>query len=85
VDPTNRCRSALTAQVSWLAAGGWRTDTLARLGEPQANFGRLPDVPPDWQGGPDPTMATCLAVGSDTTKRWMFEAQAPVAVRAQLE
>jgi methyltransferase (TIGR00027 family) len=49
--------------VELLAACGWRTDTLVRLGQPQANFGRLPDVPPDWDGGPDPTMCTYLALG----------------------
>jgi methyltransferase (TIGR00027 family) len=46
-----------------LAAGGWRTDTVVRLGQPQANFGRLPEVPADRDGRPDPTMGTHLAVG----------------------
>ena len=45
-----------------LAACGWRTDTLVHPGQAGANFGRLPDLPPDWDGGPDPTMSTYLAV-----------------------
>ena len=45
-----------------LAACGWRTDTLVHPGQARANFGRLPDLPPDWDGGPDPTMSTYLAV-----------------------
>lgn len=46
-----------------LAACGWRTDSLVHLGQPQANYGRLPTIPADWDGGLDPTMCTYLAVG----------------------
>ena len=47
-----------------LAAVGWRADTLVHPGQPRANFGRLPAVQADWDGGPDPTRCTYLAVGS---------------------
>jgi len=46
-----------------LHAHGWRPDNLVRLGEPEANFGRLPAVPRDGDGGHDPTRRTYFAIG----------------------
>jgi methyltransferase (TIGR00027 family) len=46
-----------------LSAHGWRTDSLVQLGQPEANFGRLPAVAPDADRGHDPTMRTYLAIG----------------------
>ena len=34
-----------------------------RLGQPEANFGRLPAVPPDADRAPDATMQTWFAIG----------------------
>jgi hypothetical protein len=38
-------------------------DALVEPGQERANFGRLHAVPPDWDGGFDPTLRTYLAVG----------------------
>lgn len=46
-----------------LRAHGWRPDNLVQLGQPEANFGRLPAVPPDGDRSRDPTMRTYLATG----------------------
>ncbi|HUX70488.1 MAG TPA: SAM-dependent methyltransferase [Cellulomonadaceae bacterium] len=46
-----------------LSAHRWRTDDLIRLGQPEANFGRLPTVAPDADRAHDPTMRTYLAIG----------------------
>ena len=46
-----------------LSAHGWRTDNLVQVGQPEANFGRLPAVAADADRAHDPTMCTCLAVG----------------------
>jgi O-methyltransferase involved in polyketide biosynthesis len=54
-----------------LAACGWRTETLVHLGQPQANFGRLPDVPLIGMVDPTPRWAPTLSSVSDTTDRWL--------------
>ncbi len=46
-----------------LGAHGWRAEALVRLGQPEANFGRLPAVPADGGRTTDATMQTWLAIG----------------------
>ncbi len=46
-----------------LGAYGWRADNVVQLGQPEANFGRLPAVGPDGDRADDPTMRTYLAIG----------------------
>ncbi len=46
-----------------LSAHGWRTDSLVQVGQPEANFGRLPAVASDADRAHDPTMRTYLATG----------------------
>jgi len=45
-----------------LSAHGWRTDKVVQLGQPEANFGRIPTGASDRT--PDPTMRTYLAIGA---------------------
>ncbi|HEY0119683.1 MAG TPA: SAM-dependent methyltransferase [Cellulomonas sp.] len=46
-----------------LRSTGWQVDRVVEPGQTGANYGRLPTLPDDWNGGADPTMRTYLLVG----------------------
>lgn len=63
-----------------LAAGGWRTGTVVRLGQPQANLVDYLRSPLTGTGDPTRRWAPTSPSVSDTTRRWLFEAKAPPIV-----
>lgn len=42
---------------------GWSLDQIVEPGQEAANFGRLPRLPGDWQGGNNPRLRTYLMIG----------------------
>lgn len=43
---------------------GWPRCAVTEPGQPTANYGRLPRLPENWTGGPDPAMRTYLIVAT---------------------
>jgi len=46
-----------------LRTTGWTLNHVSEPGRPDANFGRLPALPDDWQGGTNPTLRSYFMIG----------------------